>query len=97
LNLKIKYLLKNVFLEEKKEGKKKIIYAEEGVIDINEKVKLLKLNNGKVININNENYNEFNFETTNFKLDNYITKSTVDFKIQEKKTQSLLSCFWNFS
>lgn len=88
--------LKNIFLEETKQSKKQIIFANEGFLVVNEKEKKFILKNGRLININQNNYNEFDFEKTSINLEDYVTKSIVDFKIQEKNTLSLFSCFWGF-
>lgn len=87
---------KNIFLEEKKKDSKQIIFAKEGRLILDKNEKKFILNNGRVININQNNLNEFDFKTTTLNLENYITKSVTDFKIQEKSTVSLFSCFWNF-
>ena len=89
-------VFKNIFLQETANESKKIIYAKEGWLLVNELKKEFKLFNGKIININKKNYNEFNFEETSYDLSKYLTKSTVDFKIQEKSTYLIASCFWNF-
>jgi lipopolysaccharide export system permease protein len=93
---KNKNFFTNIFLEEKKDNKKQIIFAKRGQLIISQKERKIELKDGKIINFNGDNYNEFAFESTSFELDNYITKSTVDFKIQEKTTHQLISCFWNF-
>lgn len=89
-------IFKNIFLQETSNESKKIIYAKEGWLLIDEFKKEFNLINGKIININKKNYNEFNFVNTSYDLSKYLTKSTVDFKIQEKSTYMIISCFWNF-
>ena len=62
----------------------------------NDNERSLKLFNGKIININNQNINSFDFKTTIFDLSTYLTKSITDFKIQEKDSLKLINCYINF-
>ncbi len=87
----------NIFLKDNKGDKIKIIYAKSGKLINNESERSLRLVNGKIININNNNITEFEFNNTTFDLNDYITKSITDFKVQEKNTYSLISCYLNFS
>jgi lipopolysaccharide export system permease protein len=89
-------IFKNIFLQEYSNESKRIIYAKEGWLLVNETKKEFRLINGKIININKKNYTEFNFKDTSYDLSKYLTKSVVDFKIQEKSTYLIASCFWNF-
>tara|TARA_Y100000389_G_scaffold149855_1_gene149317 strand:- start:103 stop:1245 length:1143 start_codon:yes stop_codon:yes gene_type:complete len=89
---------KNIFLKDvKKDGSTKIIYAHIGELINNENERSLRLSEGKIINVNNNNITEFDFKKTNFDLSNYLTKSIIDFKIQEKSTSSLVDCYLNYS
>jgi len=87
---------KNLILIDGENINKKIIYAHSGQLLNNDANRTFVLKEGKVININNKNITEFNFNTTKYDLTKFATKSIVDFKIQEKKTKSLISCYWNF-
>ena len=88
---------KNIFLKDAKNKKSiKIIQAKKGLLINNENERSLKLFNGKIININNQNINSFNFKTTVFDLSSYLTKSITDFKIQEKDSLKLINCYINF-
>ena len=51
----------------------------------NDNERNLKLFDGKIINVNNEKITSFDFETTNFDLGKYLTKSITDFKITREK------------
>ena len=89
---------RNIFLKDVKSvGTTKIIYARIGELINNENERSLRLSEGKIINFNGNNITEFDFKKTNFDLSNYLTKSIVDFKIQEKNTHSLLDCYLNYS
>lgn len=85
-----------IFLKEENNGDQKIIFANYGSLVNNNSQKLLRLTDGKIININKKEILVFNFENTFFDLGKYVTNSTIDFKIQEKNTISLMSCYINF-
>lgn len=88
---------KNIFLKDSKNKNSiKIIQAEKGLLINNDEERSLKLFNGKIININKQNINSFDFKTTMFDLSSYLTKSITDFKIQEKDSFKLMNCFINF-
>ena len=88
---------KNIFLKDSKNKNSiKIIQAEKGLLINNDDERSLKLFNGKIININNQNINSFDFKTTIFDLSSYLTKSITDFKIQEKDSFKLINCYINF-
>ncbi len=90
-------IYKNIYLKDTREfDKTKIVYASKGILNDDEDTIKLILSDGKIINIFGDKITTFNFENTIFDLSNYLTKSTVDFKIQEKSTQSLLNCYINF-
>ena len=88
---------KNIFLKDSKNKDSiKIIQAEKGLLINNDDERSLKLFNGKIININKQNINSFDFKTTMFDLSSYLTKSITDFKIQEKDSFKLINCCINF-
>ena len=88
---------KNIFIKDEKDlSSIRIIYAEKGNLVNNEDQRALKLSNGKIINIDNKNITAFDFKSTVFDLSRYLTKSIVDFKIQEKNTKMLIDCYINF-
>ena len=87
---------KNIFLKDEKENKIKIIYASSGKLNNNQDGRYLTLFDGKIIDINNNNISSFDFSSTVFDLSKYLTKSIIDFKIQEKNTFDLIDCSINF-
>ena len=88
---------KNIFIKDEKNSSSiRIIYADKGNLINNDKQRVLKLSEGKIINIDNDNITAFDFKSTIFDLSKYLTKSIVDFKIQEKNTKMLIDCFVNF-
>ena len=88
---------KNIFIKDEKNlSSIRIIYADKGNLINNDKQRVLKLSEGKIINIDNNNVTAFDFKSTIFDLSRYLTKSIVDFKIQEKNTKMLVECYINF-
>ena len=87
---------KNIFIKDTDKEKTKFIYANTGKLINKPDERIFKLFNGKIINVNSGKITSFDFKTTNFDLSKYLTKSTTDFKIQEKKTSSLLNCYINY-
>ena len=90
-------LFKKVFLEEIRDNNSKIIIAEDGLLIINNKQKLFKLRNGKVINNENNKVNIFNFDVINFDLSNIVTNTITIPKIQEIYTNVLLNCIFDLT
>ena len=87
----------NIFIKDEKNSLSiRIIYAAKGNLINNPDQRVLYLTNGKIINIDNNNITAFDFKKTNFDLSKYLTKSIVDFKIQEKSTFMLINCYINF-
>ena len=87
---------KNIFIKDTDKEKTKFIYANTGKLINRPDERIFKLFNGKIINVNDGKVTSFDFKTTNFDLSKYLTKSTTDFKIQEKTTISILSCYINY-
>ena len=90
-------LFKKVFLEEIRDNNSKIIIAEDGLLVINNKQKIFKLRNGKVINNENNKVNIFNFDVINFDLSNIVTNTITIPKIQEIYTNVLLDCIFDLA
>ena len=88
---------KNIFLKDiEGPDKIRIIYAKEGVLNNTKNNRTLILYDGKIIDIKKKNITSFDFSTTVFDLSKYLTKSIVDFKIQEQKTFFLIECNINY-
>tara|TARA_B100000989_G_scaffold127253_1_gene94469 strand:- start:9508 stop:10638 length:1131 start_codon:yes stop_codon:yes gene_type:complete len=86
----------NIFIKDTDKDKTKFIYANSGKLINKPDERIFKLFNGKIINVNSGKVTSFDFKTTNFDLSRYLTKSTTDFKIQEKNTSSILDCYINY-
>ena len=88
---------KNIILKDVEGSNKvRIIYAKEGNLNNSEKNRSLILYDGKIIDIKENNITSFDFSSTNFDLSKYVTKSIIDFKIQEQKTFFLIDCNINY-
>ena len=87
----------NIFLKDiETNGKIRIIYAKAGNLNNTENNRSLTLYDGKIVDIKKDNITSFNFSSTVFDLSKYITKSIIDFKIQEQKTLFLIECNINY-
>tara|TARA_B100001057_G_scaffold21187_1_gene19627 strand:- start:134 stop:1264 length:1131 start_codon:yes stop_codon:yes gene_type:complete len=86
----------NIFIKDTDKEKTKFIYAKTGKLINKPDERIFKLYDGKILDVNNGKVTSFDFKTTNFDLSKYLTKSTTDFKIQEKTTTSILSCYINY-
>ena len=89
--------LKNIFLEDNNLGFSRMIYSAYGELIDNNSQKSLKLYDGKVLNIEKEKINIFDFDEINFSLQNLSSKTITVPKIQEIDTKILLSCFFDIS
>ena len=86
----------NIFIKDTDKDKVKFIFAKNGQLINNKDERIFRLFNGKIINVNDGRVTEFNFETTNFDLSKYLTKTITDFKIQERNTLNILDCYVNY-
>ena len=77
-------------------NKVRIIYAKEGNLNNSEKNRSLILYDGKIIDIKENNITSFDFTVLILTLSKYVTKSIIDFKIQEQKTFFLIDCNINY-
>ena len=86
-------ILENILIKDKFSlEKSKIIYAKKGYFTIIEETNFLVLKDGKILNINKDKTNSFDFKQTQINLSNYGTKTTTTPKIQETNTLDLLNC-----
>ena len=85
--------LKKIYINEKIDSKKsKIIVSESGVIIKKDKKYILKLFNGGITNINEDNIFTLNFAETDYDLSNFSTKSVIYPKMQEIRSAILFNC-----
>ena len=92
--------MKNIFLKDSLDKvNTQIITARSGKIIEDESNKFLILNFGQILDITNKDLNEskiIKFNSTNFNLSNFKTKSTIFPKFQELNSSILISCIDNF-
>lgn len=87
----------NIFLKDRySEKNSQIISAKKGKIIKKNQQHLLVLNEGKIVNIDNEKVTNIKFSKTEFNLSKYTTKTTVWPKLQENRTLDLLKCIYSF-
>jgi len=89
---------KNIFLNDSFESgsNSQMVYAKKGIL-INDNInnnRYFELYDGKMINKNNGKITNFKFDTINFNLSKYETKTTTFPKIQEGKNNLLIKCLY---
>ena len=89
---------KNIFLNDSFAGgsNSQMVYAKKGIL-INDNInnnRYFELYDGKMINKNNGKITNFKFDTINFNLSKYETKTTTFPKIQEGKNNLLIKCLY---
>jgi lipopolysaccharide export system permease protein len=89
---KPKGVYNNIFLKEDG-AKSRVIYANKGFIKNLGNKKYLELSNGSIVNIGEDKKNSFTFDSIDFDLTQYGSKSTSYPKIQELTSRLLIKCF----
>ena len=85
--------LKNIYLKDDSSAYARIIVAKEGRLIFENNKRVLRLYNGKFINMDVEGKSSsFNFDRTDFNLSKFGTKSTTYRKLQETNISELLMC-----
>ena len=82
----------NIFIEDSTKGFSRMIYAKKGVIISDQKNKQFLLEDGKVLNNDDNRINTFEFDQINFSLDAFSSNSITKPKIQEINSNHLLKC-----
>lgn len=82
----------DIFIEDLTKNNPRMISAKKGVIFDDGKKKNFVLSGGKILNLEGSKINSFEFEQINFDLSNYSSKTIITPKIQEIKTSELLKC-----
>ena len=85
----------NIFIEDSTKSYSRMIYAKSGVITNNQKNKKFILMNGKVLNIDNNRINTFEFDQIDFNLNSFGSNSITKPKIQEVNSKHLFDCLQN--
>ena len=94
----------NIFLNDSLDGssgekgfQSQMIYAKRGVLIDNENGKFFKLTDGRIINNDRGKITNFTFETVDFDLSKYVSKTTTYPKTQEASSKDLFNCiYYNF-
>tara|TARA_A100001035_G_C27781704_1_gene502105 strand:+ start:968 stop:2008 length:1041 start_codon:yes stop_codon:yes gene_type:complete len=86
----------DIFLDDSTKNNSKMIYAKSGILIENEKQKIFKLLDGRMINNENSKINIFDFNQIDFNLQDYTTTTIIVPKVQEISSIKLLSCIFNF-
>ena len=88
---------RNIYLKDDSNEYPKIITAKKGFLILNDSNRVLRLLNGKFINISKSgSATSFNFEKIDFDLSKFLTKTTTHKKIQEINILDLLLCTNHF-
>ena len=83
----------NIYLKDETNEQQRIIIAKKGELLFIDNKRVLRLINGKFININETGIlTTFNFEKTDLNLSKFLTKSTTHKKLQETNISKLLMC-----
>ena len=84
---------KNIYLKDETNANPRIIFAKRGYLLSLDNKRVLRLIDGKFININNsKTTTSFNFEKTDFNLSKFLTKTITYRKLQEVNILTLLTC-----
>ena len=90
--------LKNIYLKDQIDSyQSQIIYAKSGNFITKNDKNYLILNNGSVIEIEENNITSFAFKKTEFNLSKYVTKTTIFPKFQEIKTKFFIECLYKLN
>jgi lipopolysaccharide export system permease protein len=85
--------LKNIYLKDDSTTYPRIIVAKSGQLIFENDKRMLRLYNGKFINMDSDGKSStFNFEKTDFNLSKFGTKTTTYRKLQETSIIELLTC-----
>ncbi len=85
----------DIFIDDSTKNNSKMIYAKSGVLIDDEKKKIFKLFQGKVINNEKSKINVFEFDQIDFNLKDFTSNTITIPKIQEIKSSQLLKCFFS--
>jgi lipopolysaccharide export system permease protein len=81
-----------IYLDDSSRSNKRVIYAKNGTVMDDGNKKVFKLFEGKIINIDKNKLNTFEFDQIDFNLADYSTTSILHPKIQEMPSKSLIEC-----
>ena len=91
-------IFKNIYIQEglfsNFQNNNRLIFAKEGSL-IDNNGKIFRLKDGKIISTNNKKLISFEFDTINYDLSKFKTKSITKPKIQELPSMRLIRCSYN--
>ncbi len=82
----------DIFIDDSTKNNSKMIYAKSGILMDEEKIKIFKLFEGKVINNEKSKINVFEFDQIDFNLKDFSSNTITIPKIQEIRSTYLISC-----
>ncbi len=82
----------NIFIDDSSKNNTRMIYANNGVLISNNKQKIFRLFDGKVINKEKEKINNFQFDQIDFSLSEFTSSTILVPKIQEVPSKDLFKC-----
>ena len=82
----------NIFIDDSSKDNSRMINAKDGVLIDNDKNKIFRLFNGKIINLEGSKINTFEFDQIDFNLAQYSTNTILTPKIQEIPSTRLINC-----
>ena len=82
----------NIFLDDSSQSSSRMIYAKNGILLDNEKKKVFRLYDGRILDKEKTKINSFKFEQIDFNLADYSTNTILNPKIQELPSKELISC-----
>ena len=89
--------LKNIYLKKNTDKGFQITIAKTGIFENRNKNRVLVLYNGQTINGDGNKITTFNFEKSDFSLNNLDTNTVVQTKTQEMPSEFLITCVKNLS
>ncbi|MDC0469349.1 LptF/LptG family permease, partial [Candidatus Pelagibacter sp.] len=85
---------KDIFLDDSSTANHRMILAKNGILIENNKQKLFKLYNGKVVNKDKDKFKVLEFSQIDFNLNDYESNTIIKPKIKEIDTLSLIKCLY---
>ena len=84
----------DIFIDESKNNTSRMIYAKKGELINEDKIKIFKLKDGRIIDYGNFKTKTFEFDQIDFNLNQFSSLTITVPKIQEINTTTLLNCFF---
>ena len=82
----------NIFLDDSSKSNSRMIYSKNGVLLDNDRQKVFRLYDGRILDKEKKKINSFKFDEIDFNLAEYSTNTILNPKIQELPSKELLGC-----